>query len=45
MFIRGYEWGILHNLIGKKAQAVILPDWDDNENSNQAVLVLSDEQE
>ncbi|MEY8381185.1 hypothetical protein [Ileibacterium valens] len=44
MFIRGYEWGILHNLIGKKAQAVILPDWDDNENSNQAVLVLSDEQ-
>ncbi len=44
MFIRGYEWGILHNLIGKKAQTVILPEWDEDENSNQAVLVLSDEQ-
>lgn len=44
MFIRGYEWGILHNLIGKKAQTVILPDWDENEKLNQAVLVLSDDQ-
>lgn len=44
MFIRGYEWGILHNLIGKKAKKVIIPDPEsDGEPPVEAVLVLSDQ--
>lgn len=45
MFIRGYEKNILHNLIGRKARAVIIPESEDGiPDPTEAMLVLSDRQ-
>ncbi|MCF0245480.1 MAG: hypothetical protein HUJ55_01500 [Ileibacterium sp.] len=43
MVIHGYEWGILRDLIGKKAEAVIVPTAANSVSDPvEAILVLSD---
>ena len=43
MVIRGYEWGILRDLIGKKAEALVVPTAPNSVSDPvEAILVLSD---